>query len=144
MNEMRFYAPYVVTAIAYESVAAKTMSNVVALGKLLNESLKISDYGSITGLGIIFIIKPPENKIHQESVVYSRKYKDIRILKRLPWDFVLNNDEEEILHLMARTYLEILEELPTQRKIKDFDITALRRDVERLFDARGWLVGEFS
>ena len=139
---MRFYAPYVVTAIAYEIVADKTMENVTVLGERLNESLEISNYGSITSLGVIFIIKPPENQIHQESVVYSRKYKDVRILKRLPWDFVLNNDEEAILHLMARTYLDILEELPRQRKIKDFDLPALRRDVEQLFDAKGWLVGQ--
>ena len=139
---MRFFAPFAVTTIAYEEVAYKLP--LVKFMDTLNKNLHLDKYGTIEGLGVIFIIKPPENKIHQESVVYSRKYKDIRILKRLPWDFVLNNDEEEILHLMARTYLEILEELPTQRKIKDFDITALRRDVERLFDARGWLVGEFS
>jgi len=138
---MRFYAPYVITAIAYEAVADKAMKNIVTLADALNKSLKISNYGDLTGLGVIFIIKPPENRIHQESVVYSRKYKDVQVLKRLPWDFVLNSGEEDILHLMARTYLEILDELPSQRKIRDFDLAALRRDVERLFDAQGWLVG---
>ena len=137
---MRFFAPFAVTTIAYEEVAYKLP--LTRLIDTLNENLLLDKYGAIEGLGVIFIIKPPENQIHQESVVYSRKYKDIRVLRRLPWDFVLNNDEAAILHLMARTYLDILDELPRQRKIKDFDLPALRRDVEQLFDAKGWLVGQ--
>ncbi|MCB0557990.1 MAG: hypothetical protein H6573_14715 [Lewinellaceae bacterium] len=137
---MRFFAPFGVTTIAYEEVAYKLP--LTRLIDTLNENLLLDKYGAIEGLGVIFIIKPPENQIHQESVVYSRKYKDIRVLRRLPWDFVLNNDEAAILHLMARTYLDILDELPRQRKIKDFDLPALRRDVEQLFDAKGWLVGQ--
>ena len=140
ITPMRFFAPFAVTTIAYEEVAFKLP--LIRFMDILNENLRLDNYGVIEGLGVIFIIKPPENQIHQESVVYSRKYKDIRVLRRLPWDFVLNNDEAAILHLMARTYLDILDELPRQRKIKDFDLPALRRDVEQLFDAKGWLVGQ--
>ena len=87
---MRFFAPFGVTTIAYEEVAYKLP--LTRLIDTLNENLLLDKYGAIEGLGVIFIIKPPENQIHQESVVYSRKYKDIRGLKRLPWDFVLNNE----------------------------------------------------
>ena len=135
------YAPFVVSGILEASIADKIgIPNTNLLEDALNQHLSLSTYGSgLTGIAFIYIATPPLDEIHEECFTYSRKKKELFIQMRLPYDVVKQASVAETLHLMARSYIEIMHEKLPLKKVSDFDQTRFVQDVQRLFETQGWL-----
>lgn len=135
--------PFVVTGIVWHEVKDKiAFENINVMEDILNEHLQMSDYGSgIVAIAFIFIAQQPTNTIHEESMTYRRKKKELSIQMKLPYELVERYEQPQVLQLMAATYLDTIKDLP-KLKIPDFDYQRFAKDVERLFEAQGWLVKE--
>lgn len=134
--------PFVISGILWHEIGDKVaFGNANAMEDVLNEYIDIEIYGGgLKGIAVIFIVVQPSNTIHEEVTRYSRKKKELYIQKKLPFDLVSQYDKDQVLQLMAITYLKVLqdEELGDLR-IPNFDLTELRKDITELFEAQGWL-----
>ena len=135
--------PFVVTGIVWHEVKDKiAFENINLMEDVLNEHLQLPDYGSgLVAIAFIFIAVQPSNTIHEEEMTYRRKKKELSIQMKLPYELVEQYDRPQVLQLMAATYLHTIKDL-SKLKIPDFDYQRFAKDVERLFEGRGWLVKE--
>lgn len=135
------YAPFVISGILEEGIADKIgITNTNRLADALNNHLSLSNYGSgLKGIAFIYIATPPADEIHEECFTYSRKKKELFIQMRLPYNAVEQASVPETLHLMVIHYLEVMREKLPLKKITDFDHLHFVQDVQRLFEAQGWL-----
>ncbi len=136
------YAPFVISGILEESVTDKVAyTNTHALRTVLNDSLRLSDYGDITGIAFIFIVTAPEDVIHSEMFRWSRAKKTLEVHTRLPFEAVESASQSEVLHLMAQKYLQTMQERLPKKKIPQFDGERFITDLRQLFEKQGWLEG---
>jgi hypothetical protein len=135
------YAPFVISGILEEAIANKiAITNTNRLANALNEHLVLSNYGTgVLGIAFIFIATAPEDEIHQECFSYSHKNKELFIQMRLSYEAVKNGSIPDSLQLMAASYLQIMQNKLPIKKIPNFDQTRFVEDVQRLFEAEGWL-----
>lgn len=137
------YAPFVISGIIWHEVGEKVaFENTNLMKEALNQNLRLSDYGSgLNAIAVIFIAVQPDNTIHEEEMKYNRRKKEAYIQTKLPFELVEQYERPQVLRLMAATYLRTIKDLP-KLKIPDFDYQRFSKDVERLFEGRGWLVKE--
>lgn len=135
------YAPFVISGILEEAIANKiAIANTNRLANVLNEHLVLSNYGTgVLGIAFIYISTAPEDEIHQECFSYSRKNKELFIQMRLSYEAVKNGSLPEALQLMATSYLQTMQHKLPIKKIPNFDPARFVEDVQRLFEAEGWL-----
>lgn len=136
--------PFVISGILWHEIGEKVaFVNSVTMEDVLNEHLRLSDYGTGLegGFAFIFIVQQPTSTIHEEEMTYRRKKKELYIQMKLPYELVEQYERPQVLQLMAATYLRTIKDLP-RLKIPDFDCQRFAKDVERLFEGRGWLVKE--
>lgn len=135
--------PFVISGIVWHEIGEKiAFHNSVIMEDALNEHLQLSNYGSgLVAIAFIFIAVQPTNTIHEEEMTYRRKKKELYIQMKLPYELVERYERPQVLQLMAATYLDTIKDLP-KLKIPDFDYQRFAKDVERLFEAQGWLVKE--
>jgi hypothetical protein len=135
------YQSFVISGILEENIATKVaIENTGLLRDALNDHIKFSTYGTgLRGISFFFIVTAPEDKIHHEYTRYSSKERELHLQLRLPYEIVFNASREEVLLMMAHTYLNGLKMYLPKKKIQNFDSTAFLRDVEGLFVAQGWL-----
>lgn len=100
------------TGIEITSVTDKAIGlklPVVALENLLNEKIKLKDYGvEIKKIFIVFIVVPPTNIIHEEHVIYTEAEEHLEIAIRLDYEEVLASDPEDCKEIMQTCLLKAL------------------------------------
>ncbi len=135
--------PFYFTAIISQEILDKIDVDVFQiLGNTLSGHIRLNKYGStVNGMSFIFILVDPDDGFHEECLEYKRKDKDIRITHRLPGSELLQAAPEEVLPLLAASFLASIEKYPAL-KLKDFDHRHFREDVQQLFEKKGWLVGQ--
>jgi len=135
------YAPFVISGILEEAIANKiAIANTNRLANALNEHLVLSNYGTgVLGIAFIYIATAPEDEIHQECFSYSRKNKELFIQMRLSYEAIKNGSIPDTLQLMAASYLQTMQHKLPIKKIPNFDQARFVEDVQRLFEAEGWL-----
>lgn len=136
------YAPFVISGILEEPITEKVaFTNTNLLSDVLNAQLQLESYGEgVKGIAFIYIVTLPADDIHVESFRYRKKDQEIHIQMRLPFAAVESSSLEEVLHLMAKKYLDtMLEKLPN-KNIPGFDWRHFTADVQNLFERKGWLM----
>lgn len=130
-----------VTGIAEHEITPKlAVENVNKMSDLFHEKISLSVYGTtIKELIFIFIAVEPTDKIHEEETTYLKEEKKLLLYRKLPYDKVKSYSTEEVLRLMAETYLKSITALD-DLDLPDFDHHRLAKDVERLFVNLGWIV----
>lgn len=132
--------PFVVSSITWHEVADEIATdNINLIENALQANLKLSDYGDITGIAFIYIIKHAENHIHEDHFSYSAKQKEVSTQMRLSYDEVQKSTPEEVLHLMAAKYVDTMREWLPKKKVANFDWQRFVKDVQDLFERQGWL-----
>lgn len=113
--------------------------NLIGLEDALN-TLTLSKYGNgIKTLKFIPMVLSPENRIHEEEIEYSRRKRELNIQLKLDYQEVINAGLVGFLPLVGQLLLRAIDESPQQR-IKDFNWSAFRQDIENLLSANGWLL----
>lgn len=136
---MTYYDNFVVSGKIWHEVKDLFLFNFGKFYNLLNKNLNIEKYGtSIKGLAYIFIAMQPEDKIHKERTSYSNKKKELYIQQKLDYHKVIASSEQEVLRMMAATYLDTFAEFQHPR-VKDFDSQRFHKDVQKLFLDLGWV-----
>ena len=114
--------------------------NLNSIRQTIKSKLSLSNYGSgVKEIGYIFVAQLPSNSIHGETLRFYKAKKEVFIQKKLPYELVEAYESPKVLHMMAATYLQSLQDLASKRKIEDFDATRLVADVRALFAEQGWL-----
>lgn len=132
--------PFVVSSITWHEVSdAVATDNINLIEDALQAHLKLSDYGSLSGVAFFFIIKRPENHLHEDRFSYSSKYKEITAQMRLPYTEVQASTPQEVLHMMAAKYIDTMQEWLPKKKVANFDWQRFVKDVQDLFEKQGWL-----
>ena len=128
-----------VGAIAWRDFQPHALS-VVHLEEALNKHLCLNDYGpAMTSFNFIPMVLSPENRIHEEEIEYSRRKRELNIQLKLDYQEVINAGLVGFLPLVGQLLLRAIDESPQQR-IKDFNWSAFRKDIENLLSANGWLL----
>ncbi len=100
--------------------------------EVLNQ-LKIKEYGlALDFIFLILVIHLPTQTLHKEYKRHSRKYKNLKVQRKLDYEQFVNATDEEALEMMALSFLEVIEQFP-KWKIKDFDWQRLHTDARKLF-----------
>ncbi|HMO41162.1 MAG TPA: hypothetical protein PKC76_13125 [Saprospiraceae bacterium] len=143
-SEAIFFAPFMFSGILSEETLQKVaFPNNNMLEQTLNAQLQLDQYGTgVHSIACVFIaLPPPDNGIHDETLIYRRREKEVFAQVKIPYDLVASYDADQVLQLMATTYLQALERLDELR-IPNFDSVRLAQDVQRLFETQGWLARE--
>lgn len=135
------YAPFVISGKLWHEISEKVaFDNTNFLKKALNDNLQLTNYGAgINGIALVFVTMPADDSFHEEEMKYNRTKREVNIQTALPFEFVKSHEKPAVLHLMATTYLNRIKEL-TKLKIPDFNLPLLIKDVEKLFEEKGWLL----
>jgi hypothetical protein len=138
--------PFVVSSITWHEVPlAIAIDQVNLIEEALNEHLDLAQYGQITGLAFIFIIKPESNTIHENHISYSRKRKEIVIQMRVGYDLVQKSALPTVMNLLCQQYVETITKALPLKKVPHFDCARFGKDVYELFLEKGWvMMGELA
>ena len=130
--------PFSVTARIWKNVPLEKGSLIHSLSALLNEQLRLSQYGDgVVEYNFTAIIEPSD--FFPAKHRYLKSEKRIDVETKMDYDQVIKVDMETFKSLVAQQYLETIDRLEKQ-KIENFDFGQLRRDVEDLFARQGWVV----
>lgn len=137
------HPPFTITSVTWHEIANKLSPvNINKLEDLFNQNLQLTHYGGgVQHLTFIYIAVFPNNKLHKEATNYFPKEKKLVLYRKLPYKKVNSYSNEEVLRLMAETFLKNVATLPTAN-IPDFNHFQLTKDVEKLFIENGWVVSK--
>lgn len=124
----------------WHNVSDKMLAALIPFMNVVNEHLSLQNY-SRTVQHVVFLFLVQQSDFHRERFYYNKKRQEIYIEKNLPYEQVEQATEEEVLQLMAQLYLRLIDDYPKLR-LPDFDHQKFKRNVQRLFEAQGWLVAE--
>lgn len=109
---------------------------------VLNDHIKLSDYGrGVEGIAFIFVVQQPDDTFHEEKLTYNEQEKELVAQYKIDPALLTDLSEEEVLQLMAQTYLSKIEEFE-RLDISEFDALGFEEDVRRLFEGERWLLTE--
>lgn len=139
LDHPTIWATGVVEELTYSKLAVE---NVNSISDILLKNITISSYGAtVEELAFIYIAVEPINTIHEEKTTYIPKQKKLFLYRKLPYERVLEYSEEEVLRLMAETYLTSIQALGAF-EIPDFDYLSLAKDVQQAFVNMGWIIDD--
>ena len=142
IKSKEYYAnlEFLFNSITWHEVPKEYVLFIGEVGELLSSKLKLSQYGN--GLKQIFfvpIIKKPSNTIHETKYRFFPRKKEIDAEVRMDYKAVMQASSKEFKVMLAHLFLVTLTQFK-QENIQDFDIDALKTDVEDIFEAQGWMV----
>lgn len=138
----KYDAPFLLSSISRQDVTDKVaFDNSPLLEDTLNQYIQLSNYGEgVKSIGFIFLAVPPNNTLHEQVVEYTRKDKKVFMQLKLPYEQVIQSDKQQVLQLMATTYLHANEHFLNQLHIPNFDSQCFQQDLRQLFESKGWLI----
>ena len=107
------YTAFVVSSITEDNSIGDKIDthNVQLLEELLNSRLQLAAYGpGVKGIGVVFLGTAPEDGIHEEERSFDASTGEVYLQLRLPYAVLEQANEEEVLGLMRRRYVEGLRE----------------------------------
>ncbi|GJM33371.1 MAG: hypothetical protein DHS20C18_23720 [Saprospiraceae bacterium] len=130
--------PFSVTARAWKDVPLEKGVFIHSLTDLINEQIKLSDYGTgVAEYNFTAIIEPDEFFPTKYRYLKSKKRIDAEI--RMGYEQALNATQDDFKGLVTRLYLDTID-LLEKENIQDFDLKRFRQDLEDLFERMGWVV----
>ncbi|MEM9889087.1 MAG: hypothetical protein AAF849_24620 [Bacteroidota bacterium] len=116
---------------------------------LLNLHININEYGKgVDFIGFIFVLEPAARDFHPNYLHYSKTHKELTLQYRLPYEQLQTASSEEVFSTLIEYFLKALDTYhqadaaalnEASDDIEDFDFTAWKVDVERWFEAEGWM-----
>ena len=140
------YTAFVVSSITEDNSIGDKIDthNLQLLEQLLNANVQLAAYGTgVSGIAVVFVGTAPEDVIHEEEISFEPATREGYLQLRLPYTALEPATEQEVLELMARSYLQGLRDLAVVAQATDFDWARLVRDVQDLFVAEGFGNDEF-
>lgn len=140
------YTAFVVSSITEDNSIGDKIDthNLQLLEQLLNANVQLAAYGpGVAGIAVVFVGTAPEDVIHEEEISFEPATREGYLQLRLPYTALEPATEQEVLELMARSYLQGLRDLAVVAQATDFDWARLVRDVQDLFVAEGFGNDEF-
>ncbi len=103
----------------------------------LHERIDLKDYGE--GLDKFYFTFIIQNRdFFKSAKFYSTKKREADISVEIPIEKVETATNEETIKLMEEAYLEGIEKLKTIKQLRNFDVDAFKRDVEKIFSQEKW------
>lgn len=132
------YTGFKFSAIAWHELKDKMYST--EFQEALNENLDLTTYcEKVKCLGFIFIAIRPTHPIHKEFKGYSPKYQMIEMQLKLDYHQFEAATSKEATEMKAALFLKAIAQIPSIRRLSDFNWQPLYRDVKLLFIRKGWL-----
>lgn len=125
-------------SIAWEE-DSRIFGNISEIADVLNDQIVLSRYGKDV-LSIFFVPMglQPDDDFHPEKVSYSPKRKELDIRLKLDYARMKKASGPEFLRMVAQLFLSAIDRFPVNR-LKDFDVSAFKEDVARIFREKGYL-----
>ena len=128
---------FILTTLTWHEVSDKLDTRPIA--EALNTSLRLSNYGTgVKRIYFTFVAVKPSNKLHENEVKYNKKSKTLELSLNLSYEHLESADPATVLKMQAMLFL-ISIDLWERFGIEFFDRERFRQDVEKLFEAKGWL-----
>ena len=140
------YTAFVVSSITEDNSIGDKIDthNLQLLEQLLNANVQLAAYGTgVAGIAVVFVGTAPEDVIHEEEINFEPATGECYLQLRLPYAALEQATEQEVLGLMARSYLQGMRDLALVVQTTDFDWARLVRNVQDLFVAEGFGNDEF-
>lgn len=141
MESIPTFRPFETTGILWKDISPKfEFYNLNVIADVLNTRLDLKKYGStVEKLMFVFIAVKPSNTIHSEKTGYISTEKRLLLYRKLAYEKVSIYSKEEVLRLMAETYIKSIFDLG-ENEIPDFDYIQLGKEIEKVFIELGWIV----
>lgn len=123
--------------ITWHQVADKV--DIDPIHEALNTYLDLSKYGNgVEQLSFTYVAVKPGNPNHDNEARYLPTNKTLELRLNLNYPAVKQATPSQVLEMMATLFL-ISINLYQGLNLPDFTISSFRKDVEHLFDSKGWL-----
>ncbi len=122
---------YIITSISDENVSFEKISSANILEDVLNYHTNLNDYSTVNELFIVFVALDKNSIPRPDKVSYLKKSNTLQIVINLDFQQIVNTTNEEVIKIMAETYLQTIEKYLFNRK--DFDGSKFYETVKQLF-----------
>ena len=128
-----------VSCVAWDEHTQVITPSLNTLEDLLNDNLNFSDYSDqLKGLVYVFLILKPNNTIHEEELYFVPETDEVYgQFEGIPHATITGLTVEQIVPLLAQEYYSKLKKFKDLKT--DLSLSALRKDVKKLFQTQGWL-----
>lgn len=124
--------PFYSTTASWHEVSRDKTREVSLLSDYLNEKIKLTDFGKgLNGIWFVAIIMPPDDEIHTNEMVFHRKTNELSIFWRMDYDRVMAATLSEFKAYLAEFFVEVLQLVKEQKKVKDFDMESFIQTIEK-------------
>ena len=127
---------FILSSVTSTKVAEKI--DVEPILDSLNQHIRLSDYGSgVQHIFFTFLAVPPDDAFHENDAFYNEDSQTIEISLRLSYPHLITVSKERVLQMMAALFLLSID-LYSGLELSDFEIGEFKKDVQELFEKRGW------
>lgn len=125
--------PFYTTTASWHEVSRDKTREVSLLSDYLNEKINLTDFGKgVNGIWFVAIIMPPDDEIHTNEIVFHRKTNELSIFWRMDYDRVMASTLPEFKAYLAEFFVEVLQLVKEQKKVKVFDMENFIQTVEKV------------
>jgi hypothetical protein len=125
--------PFYTTTASWHEVSRDKTREVSLLSDYLNEKINLTDFGKgVNGIWFVAIIMPPDDEIHTNQIVFHRKTNELSIFWRMDYDRVMAATLPEFKAYLAEFFVEVLQLVKEQKKVKVFDMENFIQTVEKV------------
>lgn len=112
------------------------------LSLLLHQRINLTNYGSsLRRYYCTFLALPPDAEPHPPFEDYEEEDKEADVAVIIPFEELKQATGKELYRLQETAFLQSIDALESLA-IPEFDVAALRRDVEAIFAESRWYSGE--
>ncbi len=109
-----------------------------AMEDALNDRFALSDYGSgIRSIHFVPFVLPPSNTLHEEEISYASRKKAFICKVKLDYTEAGRTNDAGFRAMLAHRFLLAIDAI-SNYQVKDFDWQRFRKDVQKLFEEKGW------
>lgn len=119
-----------ITSVATDEVGDKL--DTISLEDLLNDQLKLRDYGSgVKKVFFVFLVVPANNSIHENEVFFDSENHTIEAALKLDYDLILKGSKTTAKKMMYELFCSLFE-IDIVQALTDFDYKGLQDNLEHL------------
>lgn len=116
---------FLLTSAAWKDVPESLCQEIPKIAEQLNQHINFHDFGvGVESLLFIAVMVPPTHDDHHNSSRYNVRRKQIKIVYKLDYDFILSATVTEFKVYYLQTLVKMLKEIQRRHSIASFDTAA--------------------
>lgn len=114
---------FLLTSAAWKEVPESLCQEIPKIAEQLNQQINFNDFGvDVESLLFIAVMVPPTHDDHHNDSRYNARRKQIKIVYKLDYDFILSATVAEFRAYYIQSLARMLKEIQNRHSFSSFDI----------------------